>query len=171
MSKHAILFLRLRESTAGEGPWRSCNVCVSCRGMTPRSWLRRNWLWAAGGAFVTVHLATWAVQRAAKSAARSEAARHQEPPHWRFWHFFFFLFFSHSSKGRTEAGVGFTRRRNPTQTLNIRLWITKLMWKSSSVQQFLFNSRLLSEVWFIVNNNKIIKYEANWVIMKKNAHR
>lgn len=50
-----------------------------CRGvgMKPQSWLRRNWLWAAGGAFVTIHLATWLMQRAMKSAVRSEAALKQ----------------------------------------------------------------------------------------------
>ncbi|XP_078124161.1 uncharacterized protein LOC144529086 [Sander vitreus] len=42
--------------------------------MKPGSWLRRNWLWAAGGAFVTVHLATWLMQSAMRSAVRSEAA-------------------------------------------------------------------------------------------------
>lgn len=42
--------------------------------MKPQSWLRRNWLWAAGGAFLTLHLSTWLVQRAAKSLARSETA-------------------------------------------------------------------------------------------------
>lgn len=42
--------------------------------MKPQSWLRRNWLWAAGGAFVTIHLATWLMQKAMKSAARSETA-------------------------------------------------------------------------------------------------
>lgn len=42
--------------------------------MKPQSWLRRNWLWAAGGAFLTLHLSTWLMQRAAKSLARSETA-------------------------------------------------------------------------------------------------
>lgn len=42
--------------------------------MKPQSWLRRNWLWAAGGAFLTLHLSTWLVQRAAKSLVRSETA-------------------------------------------------------------------------------------------------
>ncbi|XP_069385729.1 uncharacterized protein [Paralichthys olivaceus] len=46
--------------------------------MKPRSWIRRNWLWAAGGAFLAVHLATWLMQRAMRSAVRSEAAlRHK----------------------------------------------------------------------------------------------
>uniref|UniRef100_UPI0037E71B2B uncharacterized protein n=1 Tax=Semicossyphus pulcher TaxID=241346 RepID=UPI0037E71B2B len=47
--------------------------------MKPQSWLRRNWLWAAGGAFVSIHLATWLMQRAMKSSARSEAALRQKP--------------------------------------------------------------------------------------------
>lgn len=42
--------------------------------MKPQSWLRRNWLWAAGGAFVTIHLSTWLMQRAMKNVAQSEAA-------------------------------------------------------------------------------------------------
>ncbi|CAB1438283.1 unnamed protein product, partial [Pleuronectes platessa] len=46
--------------------------------MKPRSWISRNWLWAAGGAFLTVHLATWLMQRAVRSSVRSEAAlRHK----------------------------------------------------------------------------------------------
>uniref|UniRef100_A0A8C2XMT7 Uncharacterized protein n=1 Tax=Cyclopterus lumpus TaxID=8103 RepID=A0A8C2XMT7_CYCLU len=43
--------------------------------MKPRSWLRRNWLWAAGGAFLSVHAATWLMQSAVRGAVRSEAAR------------------------------------------------------------------------------------------------
>lgn len=46
--------------------------------MKTQSWLRRNWMWAAGGAFLTIHLATWLMQRAMKSAARSEAALRQK---------------------------------------------------------------------------------------------
>uniref|UniRef100_A0A3Q0RW35 Transmembrane protein n=1 Tax=Amphilophus citrinellus TaxID=61819 RepID=A0A3Q0RW35_AMPCI len=46
--------------------------------MKPRSWLRRNWLWAAGGAFVTVHLATWIMQKTMKSTVRSEIAVKQK---------------------------------------------------------------------------------------------
>lgn len=42
--------------------------------MKPQSWLRRNWLWVAGGAFVSIHLSTWLMQRAMRSVARSEAA-------------------------------------------------------------------------------------------------
>ncbi|TNN27614.1 hypothetical protein EYF80_062240 [Liparis tanakae] len=44
----------------------------------PRSWLRRNWLWAAGGAFLSVHAATWLMQSAVKGAVRSEAATRSE---------------------------------------------------------------------------------------------
>ncbi|XP_072239660.1 uncharacterized protein [Leuresthes tenuis] len=40
--------------------------------MKPQSWLRRNWLLAAGGAFVSIHLATWILQRVMKSSVRSE---------------------------------------------------------------------------------------------------
>lgn len=47
-------------------------------GMKPQSWLRRNWMWAAGGAFVTIHLASWLMQRAMRSAVRSEAALKQK---------------------------------------------------------------------------------------------
>uniref|UniRef100_A0A4W6FWN9 Uncharacterized protein n=1 Tax=Lates calcarifer TaxID=8187 RepID=A0A4W6FWN9_LATCA len=46
--------------------------------MKSQSWLRRNWLWAAGGAFLTIHLATWVMQRAMKSAVRSEVALRQK---------------------------------------------------------------------------------------------
>lgn len=46
--------------------------------MKPQSWLRRNWLWAAGGAFVTVHLATWIMQKTMKSTVRSEIAVKQK---------------------------------------------------------------------------------------------
>lgn len=46
--------------------------------MKPQSWLRRNWLWAACGAFVTIHLVTWGMQRTMKSAARSEVALKQK---------------------------------------------------------------------------------------------
>ncbi|XP_071753071.1 uncharacterized protein LOC139909817 [Centroberyx gerrardi] len=42
--------------------------------MKAQSWLRRNWLWVAGGAFLGVHLATWVLQRAMRSAVRSEVA-------------------------------------------------------------------------------------------------
>lgn len=52
----------------------SCLSPPTGGGMKPRSWLRRNWLWAAGGAFVTIHLATWLMQRAMRSSVRSEAA-------------------------------------------------------------------------------------------------
>lgn len=47
--------------------------------MKPQSWLRRNWLWAAGGAFLTVHVVTWLMQKAMKNAVRSEAALKQKP--------------------------------------------------------------------------------------------
>uniref|UniRef100_A0A8D3BQE3 Transmembrane protein n=1 Tax=Scophthalmus maximus TaxID=52904 RepID=A0A8D3BQE3_SCOMX len=47
--------------------------------MKPRSWIRRNWLWAGGGAFLSVHLVTWLLQRAMKSSAHSEAALRQKP--------------------------------------------------------------------------------------------
>jgi len=40
--------------------------------MKGQSWLRKNWLLVAGGAFVTIHFATWLLQRGVKSAVRSE---------------------------------------------------------------------------------------------------
>ncbi|KAF7645440.1 hypothetical protein LDENG_00204470, partial [Lucifuga dentata] len=48
---------------------------VTLRGadMNSGHWLRRKWLWVAGGAFVTVHLVTWLMQSAMRSVARSEA--------------------------------------------------------------------------------------------------
>ena len=42
--------------------------------MKPQSWLRRNWMWAAGGAFFGVHLVTWLLQKSMKNAVRSETA-------------------------------------------------------------------------------------------------
>lgn len=42
--------------------------------MRSGSWLRRNWPWAVGGAFVSVHLFTWILQRAMKSSVQSERA-------------------------------------------------------------------------------------------------
>uniref|UniRef100_A0A671V0V2 Uncharacterized protein n=1 Tax=Sparus aurata TaxID=8175 RepID=A0A671V0V2_SPAAU len=48
--------------------------------MKPQSWIRRNWLWAAGGAFLTIHLTTWLMQRAIKSSVRSEAAALKQKP-------------------------------------------------------------------------------------------
>ncbi|KAJ8246156.1 hypothetical protein GJAV_G00264250 [Gymnothorax javanicus] len=36
------------------------------------SWMRRNWLWVAGGAFVSIHFGTWVMQRAMKSSVRSQ---------------------------------------------------------------------------------------------------
>lgn len=54
------------------------SVVLRAASMKPHSWLRRNWLWAAGGAFVTVHLVTWLMQRTMRSAARSEVALKQK---------------------------------------------------------------------------------------------
>ncbi|KAK2817569.1 hypothetical protein Q5P01_025760 [Channa striata] len=66
--------------------WGCCCACCQRQvnrtesvSMKPRSWLRRNWMWAAGGAFVTIHVVTWVMQRTMKSAARSEAALKQKP--------------------------------------------------------------------------------------------
>ncbi|XP_072319041.1 uncharacterized protein [Eucyclogobius newberryi] len=42
--------------------------------MRPHNWLRRNWAWAVGGAFVSVHLFTWLMQKAMKSSVQSERA-------------------------------------------------------------------------------------------------
>ncbi|RVE76618.1 hypothetical protein OJAV_G00010440 [Oryzias javanicus] len=42
--------------------------------MKPQSWLRRNWLLAAGGAFVTIHLSTWILQKVMKRSVRSEVS-------------------------------------------------------------------------------------------------
>lgn len=54
--------------------WLIDDFVLQWRRMKPQSWLRRNWLWAAGGAFVTIHLSTWLLQRSMKSVAHSEAA-------------------------------------------------------------------------------------------------
>ncbi|XP_071060892.1 uncharacterized protein [Pseudochaenichthys georgianus] len=48
--------------------------------MRSQSWLRRNWLWAAGGAFVSIHLATWLMQTAMRSSVRSDTALKQKTP-------------------------------------------------------------------------------------------
>ncbi|CAK6977969.1 NLR family CARD domain-containing protein 3-like, partial [Scomber scombrus] len=48
-------------------------------GMKHQSWLRKNWMWAAGGAFVTIHLVTWLMQRTMKNSVRSEVALKQKP--------------------------------------------------------------------------------------------
>lgn len=53
-------------------------LCLFVCSMKTQSWLRRNWMWAAGGAFLTIHLATWLMQRAMKSVARSETALRQK---------------------------------------------------------------------------------------------
>uniref|UniRef100_A0A667XM95 Uncharacterized protein n=1 Tax=Myripristis murdjan TaxID=586833 RepID=A0A667XM95_9TELE len=45
--------------------------------MKAGSWLRRNWLWAAGGAFLGVHLATWLLQRAMRSACSNDQSINQ----------------------------------------------------------------------------------------------
>jgi len=42
--------------------------------MRSQSWLRRNWVWAAGGVFLGAHLLTWLLQRTMKNAVRSERA-------------------------------------------------------------------------------------------------
>jgi len=48
--------------------------------MKSQSWLRRNWLWAAGGTFVLVHLGTWLMQRSVKSVVRSEMTLKDKSP-------------------------------------------------------------------------------------------
>ncbi|KAJ0050652.1 hypothetical protein NL108_005032 [Boleophthalmus pectinirostris] len=40
--------------------------------MRSQSWLRRNWPWAVGGAFITVHLFTWIMNKAMKSSVQSQ---------------------------------------------------------------------------------------------------
>uniref|UniRef100_A0A3B3V235 Uncharacterized protein n=1 Tax=Poecilia latipinna TaxID=48699 RepID=A0A3B3V235_9TELE len=46
--------------------------------MKSESWLRKNWLWTAGGAFVLIHLSTWVLQKATKSSVRSEVELRQK---------------------------------------------------------------------------------------------
>uniref|UniRef100_A0A3Q2QUT5 Uncharacterized protein n=1 Tax=Fundulus heteroclitus TaxID=8078 RepID=A0A3Q2QUT5_FUNHE len=46
--------------------------------MTSQSWLRKNWLWTAGGAFVLIHLSTWVLQRVMKNSIRSEVELRQK---------------------------------------------------------------------------------------------
>lgn len=40
--------------------------------MKKTSWIRKNWLLVAGVAFVSVHIGTYLLQRAAKSSAKSD---------------------------------------------------------------------------------------------------
>uniref|UniRef100_A0A4W4GJW7 Uncharacterized protein n=1 Tax=Electrophorus electricus TaxID=8005 RepID=A0A4W4GJW7_ELEEL len=40
--------------------------------MKSQSWLKKNWFWVAGGAFVGLHLVTWVMQKAMKRTVRSE---------------------------------------------------------------------------------------------------
>uniref|UniRef100_A0A672FJ96 Transmembrane protein n=1 Tax=Salarias fasciatus TaxID=181472 RepID=A0A672FJ96_SALFA len=47
--------------------------------MRSQSWIRRNWFWAAGGAFVGVHMLTWVLQKAMKHSVRSEASLKRQP--------------------------------------------------------------------------------------------
>uniref|UniRef100_A0A3B4A8E3 Uncharacterized protein n=1 Tax=Periophthalmus magnuspinnatus TaxID=409849 RepID=A0A3B4A8E3_9GOBI len=49
--------------------------------MRSQSWLRSNWPWAVGGAFVTVHLFTWIMQKAMKSSVQSERQVQSELEH------------------------------------------------------------------------------------------
>jgi len=46
--------------------------------MKNQSWMRKNWMWVAGGAFVGVHLVTLLMQRTMKSLVRSETAALRE---------------------------------------------------------------------------------------------
>uniref|UniRef100_A0A3Q2ZZ94 Transmembrane protein n=1 Tax=Kryptolebias marmoratus TaxID=37003 RepID=A0A3Q2ZZ94_KRYMA len=48
--------------------------------MKPQSWIRRNWFWAAGGAFATIHLSTWILQKVTKSSVRSEVELKRQTP-------------------------------------------------------------------------------------------
>uniref|UniRef100_A0AAY4ANX2 ATP synthase F0 subunit 8 n=1 Tax=Denticeps clupeoides TaxID=299321 RepID=A0AAY4ANX2_9TELE len=40
--------------------------------MKNQSWIRKNWLWVAGGSFLGIHLVTWLMQKAMKSSVRTE---------------------------------------------------------------------------------------------------
>uniref|UniRef100_A0A8C1YRK1 Uncharacterized protein n=1 Tax=Cyprinus carpio TaxID=7962 RepID=A0A8C1YRK1_CYPCA len=40
--------------------------------MRNQSWLRKNWFWVAGGAFASIHLGTWLLQKAMKSSVQTE---------------------------------------------------------------------------------------------------
>lgn len=99
------------------------SFCVSppCRGvgMKPQSRLRRNWLWAAGGAFVTIHLATWLMQRAMKSAVRSEAALKQNAAEDKLdWARSLWVY--HTARGGTD-GSWWTGTRLTTHRVPIKL--------------------------------------------------
>ncbi|KAJ8285048.1 hypothetical protein COCON_G00038980 [Conger conger] len=40
--------------------------------MRNAGWLRKNWPWVAGGAFLGIHIGTWAMQKAMKSSVHSQ---------------------------------------------------------------------------------------------------
>ncbi|KAG7316046.1 hypothetical protein KOW79_020912 [Hemibagrus wyckioides] len=48
-------------------------LCVkNTQRMKNASWLRKNWMWVAGGSFLGLHLATWIMQKAMKKSVHSE---------------------------------------------------------------------------------------------------
>ncbi|XP_076851303.1 uncharacterized protein LOC143502004 [Brachyhypopomus gauderio] len=40
--------------------------------MRSQTWLRKKWLWVAGGAFVGLHFVTWIMQKTMKRTVRTE---------------------------------------------------------------------------------------------------
>ncbi|XP_073717001.1 uncharacterized protein [Misgurnus anguillicaudatus] len=40
--------------------------------MRNQNWFRKNWMWVAAGAFLGIHLGTWALQKVTKNSVRSE---------------------------------------------------------------------------------------------------
>lgn len=48
------------------------DITLRTEKMRNHSWLRKNWMWVAGGAFLGIHLGTWALQKVTKNLVRSE---------------------------------------------------------------------------------------------------
>ncbi|KAM7125471.1 uncharacterized protein WM277_017725 [Molossus nigricans] len=46
--------------------------------MKKTSWIRRNWLLVAGVSFISVHLGTYFIQRAAKQSVKSQSGSKQK---------------------------------------------------------------------------------------------
>ncbi|KAG5855595.1 hypothetical protein ANANG_G00050730 [Anguilla anguilla] len=54
-----------------------CEGCQWAAVMKNSGWLRKNWLWVAGSAFISIHIGTWLMQKALKSSVRSETQMKQ----------------------------------------------------------------------------------------------
>ncbi|KAG1956147.1 hypothetical protein F2P79_007989 [Pimephales promelas] len=57
-------------AAAARGP--ELHLPLRTEKMRNQSWLRKNWIWVAGGAFSGIHFSTWLLQKAMKSSVRTE---------------------------------------------------------------------------------------------------